>query len=99
MSDHELETSAAVETLVDAMMDSCGQLAVILDHMSRHENKSAGAEPIPDVLRRILTGILLALPERHGPDDLATAAQMLTSATALIGEELYLVDERPAPPL
>jgi hypothetical protein len=93
MTTHEPETQA-VETLVEAMMQSCGQLTLILDHMSRHENPDA--DPIPDVLARLLSGILAALPERHGLDDVATAAQMLTAATTLIGEDLYLVAENRA---
>jgi hypothetical protein len=78
------------------MLQSYGQLALILDHMKRHEDRSPGAEPIPTVLRRLLSGTLAALPERHGPDDVATAAQMLAAATELIGEEVYLVNENRA---
>jgi hypothetical protein len=36
--------------------------------------------------------VLTALPERHGVADVATAAQMLTAATDLIAEEVYLVE-------
>jgi hypothetical protein len=95
MNDHEQETPA-VDALVEAMMESCGQLALILDHMKRHEDRSPGAEPIPTVFRRLLSGILAALPERHGLDDVATAAQMLAAATELIGDEVYLVTENRA---
>jgi hypothetical protein len=95
MNDHEQETPA-VDALVDAMMQSYGQLALILDHMGRNEDRAPGAEPIPTVFRRLLSGILAALPERHGLDDVATAAQMLAAATELIGDEVYLVTENRA---
>jgi hypothetical protein len=84
----------AVDILVDSMMQSHGQLALILDHMQRRaaRNPCAASEPIPDILRRLLCDVLAPLSERHGLDDVATAAQMLAAATDLVGEDLYLVD-------
>jgi hypothetical protein len=95
MTTHEPETPA-VDTFVDAIMQSCGQIQLIVDHMMRNANPDA--EPIPVVLKDLLTGVLGALPERHGIADVATAAQMLSAATELIAEEVYLVaPDRPRP--
>jgi hypothetical protein len=80
----------AVDALVDAIMQSYGQLALILDHMQRYRS-APDAEPIPDVLRDLLRGVLGQMADRHGPDDVATAAQMLSAATDAIGGELYFV--------
>jgi hypothetical protein len=81
----------AVDALVDAMLKSCGQLAAVFDHMERHRNTDPDAEPPAEVLGRLLRGILVPLPLRHGVDDVATAAQMLAAATALVAEDLFLV--------
>ena len=75
------------------MLQSCGQLAVILDHMQRHSDEASDADPIPDVLRRLLRGTLAGMPANYGDDDVATAATILAAATELIGEEIFLVDE------
>jgi hypothetical protein len=83
----------AVEAFVQAILQSAGQIQLIADHMLRHYN--ADADPIPDVLQRLLTGILVALMQRHGDADVGTAAQMLTAATELIADELYLVEPSP----
>ena len=36
--------------------------------------------------------MLRGLAEEHATEDIATAAQMLGSATQLIGDELFIVD-------
>jgi hypothetical protein len=92
---HDSETVPAVDALAMAMMNSFGQLALILDHMHRYqaEGKSAPDAPEPafalaDLLKRVLRG----LADDHRTDDIATAAQMLASATRIVGEELFVVD-------
>src|SRR3954453_20146734 len=90
MSEFERSTTPAIDTLVEAMMQSSGQLTLIVDHMLSAD-PHPDADPIPDVLRRVLGGTLAPLAERHGDQDIATAAQMLTAATELIGTEVYLV--------
>lgn len=82
----------AVTTLVEAMLQSYGQLALILDHMQRNRDESPDAASIPEVLAELLGGVLAQLRERHGDEAVATAAQMLSAATQLIGEEVFLVD-------
>ena len=94
MTTHDAPTPA-VDALVEAMLQSCGQITLILDQMQRHADEAPDAEPIPTVLKQLLCGVLRDLPERHGADDVATAAQMLAAATEVVGEELLLVDTRP----
>jgi hypothetical protein len=83
------EVSASVGAFVDAITQSYGQLALILDHMLRHA--SPGADPIPEVLARLLGGVLADFVDTYGADEVATAAQILGAATDKIAEEIYLV--------
>ena len=85
----------AVDALALAMMNSLGQLSLILGHMQRYqaEGKSApdSLDP-PFALVELLKDVLRGLADEHSTDDIATTAQMLGSATALIGDELFIVD-------
>jgi hypothetical protein len=85
-------TTPAVDALVDAMLTSCGQLAAVFHHMEQHRNTAPDAEPPAEVLARLLKGIFVPLPLQHGVDDVATAAQMLSAATELVAEDLFLVN-------
>src|SRR4051794_21464584 len=88
-------TQPAVDALALAMMNSFGQLSLILAHMHRHraEGRSApeALDP-PFALTELLKQVLADLGEEHSTEDIAIAAQMLSSATALIGDELFVVD-------
>jgi hypothetical protein len=86
-------TANPLDALVDAILQSYGQLALVLDHMLRASAASGGeaAEPIPDVLRRLLGGALTSLAERRGDLDVAITAEVLAAATEVIGRALYLV--------
>jgi hypothetical protein len=88
-------TNPAVDALALAMMNSLRQLSLILGHMQRYqaEGKSApdALEP-PFALAELLKDVLRGLAEEHSTADIATTAQMLGSATALIGDELFIVD-------
>ena len=88
-------TSPAVDALALAMMNSFGQLSLILGHMHRRqaEGKSSpdALEP-PFALAELLKDVLQGLAQEHTTEDIATAAQMLGSATALVGDELFIVD-------
>ena len=85
----------AVDALALALMNSFGQLSLILGHMHRHhaEGRSArdALEPTTALLE-LLKDVLPGLAEEHDVEDIATAAQMLGSATQLIGDELFVVD-------
>ena len=82
-------TAPPIEQLVGAVMQSYGQLALILDHMSAWS--SSDAEPVPEVLRALLVEVLAPLGGAADEAAVATAAQVLAAATATIGAELYLV--------
>ena len=78
-----------------AMMNSLGQLSLILGHMHRYqaEGKSAPDAPEPPfVLSDLLKDVLRGLGDERATEDIATAAQMLEGATRLIGDELFIVD-------
>jgi hypothetical protein len=88
-------TPPAVDALALAMMNSFGQLSLILMHMQRHraEGRSApeALDP-PFALAELLKDVLRGLADEHAMEDIATAAQMLGSATSIIGDELFVVD-------
>jgi hypothetical protein len=88
-------SSPAIDALVSSMMASFGQLSLILDHMHRHQAEGLSAPdapPPPLVLVELLKDALAGLAADHGENDIATAAQMLETATRIIGEELFMVD-------
>lgn len=88
-------TQPAVDALALAMMNSFGQLSLILGHMHRNQAEGRSAPDAldpPFALTELLKQVLSGLAEEHTTDDVATAAQMLASATQLIGDELFLVD-------
>ena len=89
------EVPPAVEALVDAVTQSYGQLALIVDHMARNASDDPAAPPFDVVLRGLLGDVLARLPEVHGVGDVATAAQILRAGTDVIAEEIYLVGEPP----
>jgi hypothetical protein len=93
MTNHQAQP--AVDALALAMMNSFGQLSLILAHMQRYqaEGKSdpEALDP-PFALTELLKQVLRGLGDEHGSDDIATAAQMLGSATQVIGDELFVVD-------
>ncbi|HEX6714569.1 MAG TPA: hypothetical protein VF066_14340 [Thermoleophilaceae bacterium] len=88
-------TMPAVDALALAMMNSLGQLSLILGHMHRHQVEGESAPDAldpPFALVELLKDVLRGLAEEHSMEDIATAAQMLGSATDLIGDELFIVD-------
>ena len=88
-------TQPAVEALALAMMNSFGQLTLILAHMHRYEAEGESAPdalPAPFALTELLKQVLGELAEEHAAADVATAAQMLATATRIIGDELFIVD-------
>jgi hypothetical protein len=89
------QSSPAVDALALAMMNSFGQLSLILAHMHRHQAEAKSAPDAPEppfALTELLKDVLRGLADEHETDDIATAAQMLASATRIIGDELFLVD-------
>jgi predicted O-linked N-acetylglucosamine transferase (SPINDLY family) len=88
-------TQPAVDALALAMMNSFGQLSLILAHMHRYQAEGRSApdalEP-PFALAELLKQVLAELADTHAATDIATAAQMLATATRIIGDEIFVVD-------
>ena len=88
-------THPAVDALALSMMNSFGQLTLILMHMQRHRSEwdsdQDQLDP-PFALIELLKDVLRGLADEHDLEDIATTAQMLGSATELIGDELFIVD-------
>jgi hypothetical protein len=92
---HDSATLPAVDALALGMMNSFGQLSLILDHMHRYQAEGRSAPDAPEppfVLADLLKEVLRGLVDEHPIDDIATAAQMLASATRIVGEELFVVN-------
>ena len=88
-------TQPAVDALALAMMNSFGQLSLILGHMHRYEAEGRSAPDAlapPFALTELLKQVLAELAQEHPATDIATAAQMLGTATRIIGDELFIVD-------
>lgn len=85
----------AVDALALAMMNSFGQLSLVLGHMHRYQAEGRSAPDAldpPFALTELLKDVLRSLAEEHETDDIATAAQMLATATRIIGDDLFIVD-------
>jgi hypothetical protein len=88
-------TQPAVDALALAMMNSFGQLSLILGHMHRYEAEGRSAPDAlapPFALTELLKQVLADLADMHDAADIATAAQMLATATRIIGDEIFIVD-------
>ena len=95
MNTHQTDSTAAVDAFALAIMASCCQLSLIIDHMHRfaaEARNAPNADSVPETLRRVLRDVLTPLAEAHAVADLATAAQMLDAATHRIGDDLFFVD-------
>ena len=89
----ETDATAALDAFTLAVMASCGQLSLIINHMHRFAAEHGpGEDSVPAVLHNLLRDVLRPLADEHGAHDLAIAAQMLESATQSIGDELFVVD-------
>jgi hypothetical protein len=91
MNEHDPKPHLA--SLVDAFLASMGQLMLICDHMTRHPAPD-GAEPAPEVLRRLLCDIL-APDLAHRTADCATVTRVVNEISARIESDLCLVDPEP----
>jgi hypothetical protein len=91
----QARSTAAPDALALAMMSSLGQLSLILDHMHRTHAEGLPARDAPppfQTLHDLVRSVLRELPADHAVGDIAIAAQMLETATARLGEELFIVD-------
>ncbi|MCP9490204.1 MAG: hypothetical protein MSC31_10060 [Solirubrobacteraceae bacterium MAG38_C4-C5] len=88
--------SPGLDELVDALLQSYGQLAVILDHMLAHsEHASLDADPPLVVLRRLMKDVLTPMADEA--DAVATAARTVARVTDTLGKELLLVPSSATP--
>jgi hypothetical protein len=95
MQSPQTDPAAAVDALTLAVMASCGQLSLIIDHMHRYRAEGSSeesADSVPAVLHQLLRDVLEPLVDEHDVADVATTAQMLETATRRIGDELFFVD-------
>jgi hypothetical protein len=87
------EPTPPVEHLVTALLQSFGQLALVVEHMyeSAASAQSESVEPVPVVLHRLLADVLAPLADGADEAAMTTAAQVVCAATATIGAEVHLV--------
>lgn len=88
----DTDTANPLEWFLNSLLQSTGQLMLIVDHMARHPNEAPDAEPFDDVLRTLLHDVLEDTIGQRDPADLAAAAALLGDAREVIGNELFLVD-------
>ena len=87
----EAESTSPLDWFVDALLQSTGQLMLIVDHMSRYP--SDDAEPSFDaILRELLADALEPAYRERDPADFASAAAVMVEARSAIADELVLVD-------
>ena len=88
------KTPPALDAFVSELLQTTGSLMLIVDHMSRFAasgRAQPSADPIPDVLTRLLTSVLVPLVERYGSGALEDATALLGDACELACEEIFLV--------
>jgi hypothetical protein len=79
--------------LTDALLDLASVAAQILGHMARWQDHSAPDAPPPeDVFRTLLSATLRPLLERHSPEAIGAAREILVEAVELIEAEILLVE-------
>ena len=85
-----------LQAFVDSLLQSTGQLMVIVDHMQRYPSDSA-ERSIDEALRTLLADVLEIKLERRRPAEFAAAASLIDSAREAIGGEILLAEPGPAP--
>jgi hypothetical protein len=87
----------AISALTDELLRLGAGLTVIVDHMSRtaFATGAVAAEPVGDVLHRLLCDVLGPALALHAPTTLHTTTTLLREANDTINRDLFLVDVRP----
>jgi hypothetical protein len=93
----DTETTSPLGWFVNSLLQSTGQMTLIIDHMARNASEAPDAEPFDAVLRRLFNEILAKGLAGHPPAHFATAAALLADARDVIADEIYLVE--PGEPL
>ena len=88
----EIDASNPLDSFINSLLQSTGQLMLIVDHMARHPNEEPDAEGFDDVLRHLLRGTLEDALGGRDPADLAGAAALLADTRELIAAEIFLAE-------
>jgi hypothetical protein len=86
------DTTNPLDWFVNSLMQSAGQLMLIVDHMAAHQDTSPDARPFDEVLRELITTALEEHLKDREATDLVGAAVLLADVREVIGNELLLVD-------
>jgi hypothetical protein len=98
MAAHDaLDPSDATGELADELLRLGAGLTVIVDHMSRtaFATGAPAAEPVGDVLHRLLCEVLAPALAGHEPAAILASVALLGEANDAIGRDLFLIDVRP----
>jgi hypothetical protein len=90
----DTETTNPLDWFVNSLLQSTGQLMLIVEHMASYPDTSPDARPFDDVLRDVVRDALQDALKDRKPADLVGAAALLADVRELIGNELFLVDPR-----
>ena len=88
----DTDTTNPLDWFVNSLLQSAGQLMLIVDHMSRYPDTAPDAPPFDDVLRDLIRGALEDRLKDRKPADLVGAAVLLADVREVIGDEFLLVD-------
>jgi hypothetical protein len=86
------ESTKPLDWFVDSLLQTSGQLMLIVDHMARHASDAA-PKSIDETLRELLSSVLESELQGRDPSEFATAASLLAEVRHLIGDELFLVED------
>ena len=93
----DTEATNPLATFVDSLLQSTGQLMLIVDHMARSPTADSGGESFDGVLRRLLNDVLSKGLADRPPTEYAAAATLLAEVRDVISDEIYLVDPEEPP--
>jgi hypothetical protein len=88
----DTDTTNPLDRFVNSLLQSAGQLMLIVDHMARYPDTAPDARPFDDVLHELIRGVLEDRLDDRKPADLVGAAVLLADLRELIDDQLLLVD-------
>jgi len=87
----QTESKSSLESFIDSLLQTAGQLMLIVDHMSRYPSDSS-KRSFDEVLSELLAGVLEPAYRKRDPRDFASAAALLAEVRSAIADEVVLVD-------